>query len=261
MKLPRRTLLMPVASGITILLLWHFAVELLDIRVFVLPGPLDILDALGDEWDKLGRALLDTGFAATLGFTASAVAGLLFAVSLAISRWLRAAFYPWILMLQMMPVIVMIPVFNIWLDEALAVVVLTTFIISFFPVVANTTQGLLSADRSMVNLFRMNDATPLQEMVRLRLPFALPYYLAGLRIAASLATIGALTGEMFAGVSSGHQGLGWLVQQFKAQANTPAVFATAIVALVLGFTFVGTAEAGRFLLLRKWHDSFAAQQT
>ena len=131
------------------------------------------------------------------------------------------------------------------------------FLIGFFPVVANATQGLISTDANMVDLFRMANAGRLQEMFLLRVPYALPHYLTGLRIAASLAMIGAIAGEFFAGNSAGGTGgLGFMVIIYFAQLKTAALFATGFMACFCGFIFVSAVVGLNWLLLRKWHDSF-----
>lgn len=106
----------------------------------------------------------------------------------------------------MTPVIVLASIIVLWAGPGLPGIVTVTFLISFFPIVVNTTQGLLSTDAHLVDLFRTYDATPLQELWRLRLPSAMPYSLAGLRIAATLAPIGAIFGEYLVGNASGGTG-------------------------------------------------------
>ena len=83
---------------------------------------------------------------------------------------------------------------------------LMAFSICFFPIVVNTTQGLLSAEATMAALLRMYGATRWQDLRLLRLPVAMPYFLAGLRIAATLAPIGAIFGEYLVGNAAGGSG-------------------------------------------------------
>src|SRR6267142_1106091 len=100
---------------------------------------------------------------------------------LGVSRALRAGLYPWVLMLQMTPVIVLTPIIVLWAGPGLPGIITVTWLISFFPIVANMTQGLLSTDMNHVALFRMANASRMQEMLLLRVPAAMPLYLAGLR--------------------------------------------------------------------------------
>ncbi len=165
--------------------------------------------------------------------------------------------FPWVLVLQMTPLVVLVPLIVLWMDGFWAVV-LITFLISLFPIVANAVQGLLSVDPTALEFFRLHHATRLQELMHLRLPAALPYVLTGAQISASLAIIGAVTGEIFAGsVTGGRGGLGYQVILFRAEGDTAAMLAAGLLACFLGFAFVGCVQVLRWRLLRNWHESFA----
>ena len=187
----------------------------------------------------------------------SALAIVAIALGLGGARWLRTGLYPWLLVLQMTPVIVLAPIIVLWAGPGLPGIITVTFLISFFPIVVNTTQGLLSAEAPVVDLFRMYGATRLQELRMLRLPTAMPFFLAGLRIAATLAPIGAIFGEYLVGnASGGTGGLGFLVYTYNVQIKIPALFATALVSCSLGFIFVAAVSWLNWIVLHSWHDSF-----
>jgi NitT/TauT family transport system permease protein len=158
----------------------------------------------------------------------------------------------------MTPIIVIAPILILWAGPGLASVSIITFLICFFPMVVNTTQGLISTDRNLVDLFRMCRATRRQEIFLLRVPAALPYFFTGLRIAATLAPIGAIVGDFYAGNSAGGQGgLGFLTIIFSSQFKMAALFATAATSCLLGFLFASTVIALSWLLMHRWHDSYA----
>jgi NitT/TauT family transport system permease protein len=137
-----------------------------------------------------------------------------------------------------------------------------TFLICFFPMVVNTTQGLISTDRNLVDFFRMCKASRAQEILLLRVPAALPYFFTGLRIAGTLAPIGAIVGDFYAGNSAGGQGgLGFLAIIYSSRFQMGALFATAAVSCLLGFIFVAGVIALSWLALHKWHDSFSQADT
>ena len=205
----------------------------------------------------LVRAAGRTSLGALGGFLAAAFAGLLLALALGGARVLRAGLYPWLLVLQMTPVIVLAPIIVLWAGPGLPGIITVTFLISFFPIVVNTTQGLLSADAGMVDLFRLCGASRWQELGFLRLPAALPYFLAGLRIAATLAPIGAIFGEYLVGnAAGGTGGLGFLVYTYNVQIKIPALFATGLVSCLMGFGFVAAVAGLNWVWLHRWHDSF-----
>jgi NitT/TauT family transport system permease protein len=169
----------------------------------------------------------------------------------------RVTFYPYLMLLQMTPIIVFAPILVLWVGPGLKSVTIITFLICFFPLAVNTTQGLVSTDRNLVELFRLYRATKFQEILRLRIPAALPFFFTGLRIAATLAPIGALVGDYTAGSSAGDGGgLGFQTIIYSSQAKYPALFATAAACCALGFIFVAGVLSLSWLTLHQWHDSY-----
>lgn len=249
------TWLPPLASGLLMIGLWYLVIAAFGIPNYMLPSPHSVLDAIIDKRHLLFPALGRTGFAALLGFFIAVSGGFLIAVILAASPWLKRAFYPWILALQMTPVVVLIPIFVIWFGAGLPSIMAITFMISFFPIVANTTLGLVSIDRDLRELFQTLGANSFQEIYHLRLPAALPHFLTGVKIAATLAPIGAITGDLLAGTSASGSGLGYLLLEFRAGFYTPGIFAIAILSSLLGFAFVASVQFLHWLVLHQWHES------
>src|SRR5690606_15944875 len=145
-----------------------------------------------------GRTL----FSAAIGFFLAVLFGLLLALIFASSRLVRSMFFPWVTALQMTPLVVLVPLIVLWFEGPIAIVVIT-FLMGLFPIVAGATQGLLSVDPGLVELFHLHRAGRWREMLLLRLPASLPFVLTGAQIAATLAVLGALTGEIFAGSVTG----------------------------------------------------------
>lgn len=249
--------LFPLGTGILLLALWYGAKLLWQIPTFVLPTPGEILAAAWQERRTLVASVLITGRGALLGFLAAVSVGFLLSLVMAFSFRLKQSFYPYILMLQMTPVVILAPIFVLWLGQGLPAIVAVTFMICFFPVVANTTMGFLSADRGWAELFVVCRATRWQEIRHLRIPAAMPYFLTGMKIAGTLAPIGAITGDFLAGTQeNGVGGIGFMTIAYFSQLKIPALFATGLIACLLGFLFVGGVSLLHWLLLRRWHDSF-----
>jgi NitT/TauT family transport system permease protein len=261
--MPRKSakFLLPILTGILFLELWQIIYLLLDAdHRFLVPAPWAVVTALQKEWPALSRAAFNTGKGALLGFALAVAVSFTLAVLMAASRQVRTSLYPYLMILQMTPVIVIAPllVTHPWVGPGLPSVTAITFLICFFPLVVNTTQGLVSADRQLVELFRMYRATRRQEMFLLRVPAALPYFFTGLRIAATLAPIGALVGDFTAGSSAGDGGgLGFRTLIYNSGAKYAALIATAAVTCVLGFVLVGAVVVAARLVLGRWHDSYA----
>jgi NitT/TauT family transport system permease protein len=224
---------------------------------FLLPTPGAILNAFRENADALGRASLNTAEGALLGFALAVVVSCFLAIVLSFSSLIRVSLYPYLMILQMTPIIVVAPILVLWVGAGIKSVVVITFLVCFFPLVVNATQGLVSTDRTLLELFRSYRATRLQQLFHLRIPAALPYFFTGLRIAAVLAPIGALVGDYTAGSSAGDGGgLGFQALIYSSRAQYPALFATAIVTCILGFIFVAFVILLSWLTLRHWHDSF-----
>jgi NitT/TauT family transport system permease protein len=251
--------LLPLATGIAMILAWYaIYFGLSSEQRFLLPPPHAVARAFIDEGPALWSAAINTGFGALLGFASAVALSFTLALILSLSPLIRASFYPYLMILQMTPIIVMAPILILWVGPGLKSVTIITFLICFFPMVVNTTQGLISTDRNLVDFFRMCRASKRQEIFLLRVPAALPYFFTGLRIAATLAPIGAIVGDFYAGNSAGGQGgLGFLSIIYSSRFQMGALFATAAVSCLLGFIFVAGVVSVSWLSLHKWHDSFS----
>jgi NitT/TauT family transport system permease protein len=249
---------LPALTGAVFIALWYGIHGWLseDFR-FLLPTPGAVIEALGENADALRRATINTTLGALFGFGLAVLLSCGFALLLSLSPLVRAGLYPYLMALQMTPVIVVAPILVLWVGAGIKSVVVITFLICFFPIVVNTTQGLISTDRNLVELFRMWRTSRMQQLLHLRAPAALPYFFTGLRIAATLAPIGALVGDYTAGSSAGDGGgLGFQAVIYSSQAKYAALFATAGVTCVLGFIFVAIVVGLSWLTLRHWHESY-----
>jgi len=248
--------LLPLLTAAVVLGVWYGTIAVWRLEAFLLPAPHQILQAMIREQHLLIPAASRTFFAAIVGFSCAVVGGALTAMVLASSRVARRALSPYVLMLQMTPVVVLAPIFVIWFGEGLPSITAITFLIGFFPVAANTLAGLRSVDRGLVDLFHLAKATRRQELLKLRLPAALPHFLTGVKIAGTLAPIGAIAGDFLAGSADRYAGLGFLIGIFRAQVKVDAVFAVALLACLLGFLFVGAVSLLHWRLLHAWHESY-----
>jgi NitT/TauT family transport system permease protein len=248
--------ILPLAAGALLLALWYAIKRAFHIESFVFPSPDEVVRAGWHERHTLLASALLTGRGAVLGFVAAVGGGFLLSMLIGLSVRLKQSFYPYILILQMTPVIILAPIFVLWLGQGLPAITAITFMICFFPVVANTTMGFVSVDAGLRDLFIVSRATRLQELRYLRIPSALPYFLTGAKIAGTLAPIGAITGDFLAGsAQNGIGGIGFMTIAYFSQLKTPALFATGAVACLLGFLFVGAVNLLHWFALRRWHES------
>jgi len=147
-----------------------------------------------------------------------------------------------------------------WIGPGILAVTVVTFIISLAPIIANTTQGLISVDENLVHLFIMYKATRAQTLFKLRLPHALPNLFTGIRLSAGISVIGAITGELFAGSTRvGEGGLGYAITYANNQMETAYMFALVLAAAALGFSFFFMVMFVEWLALHNWHESKRSQ--
>jgi NitT/TauT family transport system permease protein len=226
------------------------AVRVFHVRRYLLPPPSDVLRTIAREGAELWPAAGETALAAAIGFAASAVFGVAAALALSSARWVQRAFYPYAVFFQTVPIIAIAPLLVVWIGYGLRTVAVSAFIVSAFPVVANTLGGLLSTEPALRDLFRLYGAGRLDTMLKLRLPFALPSILTGLRVAAGLAVIGAIVGEFIAG-----GGLGGVIDVSLTQQRVDKVFAGVLLASLLGLGLFAFVNGISRLALRHWHAS------
>jgi len=270
-QLPISNILMPLLSSIVIFSLWYGFGSMIvqdrlgqgyereeaeSIRRIQLPYPTEIWGAIQEEKESLAVAARNTFTAALTGFLSAVLVGYFIAMLLASFNKLRQAMYPWILVLQMTPVVILAPIIVIWIGTGLQSITIITFLIGFFPIVANSTMGLVSTDKNLVDLFKVCNASSTQETLLLRVPYSMPYFLTGMKIAGTLAPIGAISGDIFVGSSaSGGAGLGFMTIVYNSNVKIPALFGTATIACLMGFIFVGAVNLIHWYALKNWHES------
>jgi len=245
----------PLVALVVILVLWEGATRALAVPVYLLPPPSAIFTAAVSDARPLALAALTTASAALIGFGLSATIGVLAAIVLGSSRLLERALYPYTVFLQTVPIVAIAPLLVLWFGPGLRAVAVSAFIVSVFPVIANTLAGLRSVEPPLRDLFKLYDARRLDLLVKLELPSALPSIVTGLRIASGLAVIGTIVGEFVAGFSEGSAGLGILVLSSYRQLRTDTLFAAVLLAAGLGLALFGAVDLAGSRLLRRWHAS------
>ncbi len=247
--------LLPILTGLVLIALWYGIKILLNLHDYILPAPHQVLQAFSAEFDTLLRATLMTFSGAFLGFLAAVILGAAMALLMVSFRYLRYSLYPFVIFMQMSPIIATAAIVVIIFDVGLQSVVMIAFLIGFFPIVASALQGLRSVPKRHLELFKLYRSKPWQELFWLRVPYALPYFFTGAKIAATLAVIGSVTGEIFAGSTDGSGGLGFMIIVYKSELKISAIYAATLICCVLGFLFVSLVLYLRWICLRHWHDS------
>ncbi len=258
--------LLPLANAVCVfaalLLVWQAVVWVFRVPPFMLPPPCAVASALVGRFPALITSLLITAGEAGGGLIASIVIGVAIALIFAQSRWVRRMLYPYTILLQTVPIVAVAPLILMWVGAGTASVTLIAFIISLAPIIANTTQGLISVEEHLVHLFLMHNASPRQLLCKLRLPYAVPSLFVGIRIASGISVIGAITGELYAGSTRvGEGGLGYSILYASSQLQTAYLFALVLAATVLGFGFFFIVMFLEWYFLHRWHESARVPET
>jgi NitT/TauT family transport system permease protein len=245
----------PLTVTVLCLAAWEGLVRWRQIPEYVLPGPLRIAAALAESWPVLYPSLLFTLAVTGEALLAAVVLGGGLAVVLAQSRWIERSFFPLAVVLQVTPIVAIAPLILIWVHNVRLALVLCAGIVAFFPVVANTTLGLNSADHNLLDLLRLYSASRWQVFRRVRLPGALPYFLGGLRISGGLALIGAVVAEFVAGSGGTESGLAWRILEAGYNLQIPRMFAALALLSAAGVLLWALLSGLSWLLLHRWHES------
>lgn len=245
----------PLVMLAGMILLWHVYVTVYQVPHYILPSPLRVAQSLYTDWPILFRALQVT---IEITFSALALAllgGVAIAIIMSQSRLAELAIYPYAVILQVTPIVAIAPLIIIYAPTTHAALLICAFLVAFFPVLSNTTQGLKSTDHNLLNLFELYGASRLQTLLLLKVPNALPYFLVGLRIAGGLALIAAVVAEFVAGNAGANSGLAFRLLESQFRLNIPRLYAALLLLSLTGVViFFGTSLIS-YLLLRKWHES------
>ena len=245
----------PVLVGLLMLMLWQLAVTLFDIPVYLVPGPIIVLSTLIQDSALLFNSLLFTLRITALALLFSVVLGIGIAFLFAQSRIIEASLFPYAVLLQVTPVVAIAPLIIIWTHDVATALVICATIVAIFPIISNTTLGLRSVDPGLLDLFRLYRATRWQTLRRLRVPSALPYFFAGLRVSGGLALIGAVVAEFVAGTGGSASGLAYQILISGLQLNIPRLFAALLLITLAGVAIFAATSLLSHLALRRWHES------
>ncbi|MFO1190350.1 MAG: ABC transporter permease [Alphaproteobacteria bacterium] len=248
-------LLAPVLFGLVVLAVWELLVRVNSVPHYILPGPLAIMGAMWTDGAGLLAALWITLRIAIGALGIAAILGGSLAVAMAQSRWAEASLLPYAIFLQVTPIVSIAPLIIIWADDVTLSLLICAVIVAFFPIVSNTILGLHSTDRGLLDLFKLAGATRLQTLCYLRIPTALPHFLAGLRISGGLALIGAVVAEFVAGTGGVETGLASRILEAGNRLQIPRLFAALILLSLAGLAIHLVLGLVTRRLLARWHES------
>jgi NitT/TauT family transport system permease protein len=236
-------------AGIAI---WEGIVRGFDIQNFLLPAPSAIADTLWTDRGQLWDAAFFTFREALAGYLIGCSLG--FLAALALARWglLRTAVMPYAIAAGAIPIIAFAPITNSWFGvTGMTSKIFIAALLCFFPMLVNTTRGLTSVPPSAIELMRSYAAGELTIYRRVRLPNALPYVFAGLKVGTVLAMIGAIVGDYFGGAPGA---LGVEIRRWVGIFAFDQAWAGIVLASALGIVFYGSVAVVERLTMG-WHPS------
>jgi len=220
---------LPTLGIVGLLLLWWAVVVWFDVKPFVAPSPVVVLQTLYAKRDILLANLLPTAIEAAGGFFLGNLAAILVATVFVHSKTLQDIFFPVVLMFNAIPIVAKAPILVLIMGNGMEPKITIAALVCFFPTLVNTVRGLESVNPQAMELMRVLSASKTEIFFRLRLFNALPYLFSALRIAASMCVIGAVVGE-WVGASSG---LGYAMLMANGRAQTDVVFAALLLLAVM----------------------------
>ena len=250
-----KKLLLPALVLLGLVLSWELLVRMAGIPAYTLPAPSLVLTTLIANFGSLAGSWWFT-LKITFGALALACAGgVLIASVFALSPTTERALFPVAVVLQVTPIVAVAPLILIYVESTTAALLLCAWIVAFFPILSNTVVGLRAAEPNLRDLFRLYRATPVQRLALLRLPSALPYFMAGLKVSGGLALIGAVTAEMVAGAAGRETGLASRILEASFRTETPKMFAALTLLVLTGVLIFALFNALSRAVLGPWHAS------
>ncbi len=222
--------LLPIGVFVVLLMVWEAAVELFDIPVYLLPAPSVIWTDSVALAGTMGEHTLATLGTVVVGFIISIVISLPLAVFMTSSPMISSAIYPLLVLTQSIPKVALAPILVVMLGANELPRLVITFLVTFFPLVIAIAIGLMAVPAELIELGRSFKASKLQELYRIRLPYAVPFIFSGLKVAIALAVVGAVVGEFV----NADKGLGYLIITATAFFKTPVAFGALILLSVMG---------------------------
>jgi NitT/TauT family transport system permease protein len=243
-----RLVLLPVGFAVVTIALWQSLCQTLHIPPILLPPPSAVWSVLHDNYGILFGEALPTLTETIVGFAVASVLGVGIAVALTFSAWVREAFYPGIVVFQLIPKIALAPLFIVWLGVGETTSVVVAVFIAFFPIVVSSATGLVSAKPEVLRLCQSLTASEWQMFRMVRFPYAVPYIFAGMKVGVTMVMIGVVVGEFI----TVQHGLGYIIMFAAGAGETATVLAAIVLLCIIGLGLYGIIGLAELLILRSY---------
>jgi NitT/TauT family transport system permease protein len=241
-----RLVLLPVGFAVATIALWQIMCQALHIPQILLPPPSAVWTVLHDNYAILFGETLPTIRESIFSFAVASALGVGLAVSLTFSAWIREAFYPSIVVFQLIPKIALAPLFIVWLGVGETTSTVVAVFIAFFPIVVSSVTGLVSAKPEVLRLCESLTASEWQIFRMVRFPYAVPHIFAGMKVGVTMAMIGVVVGEFI----TAQHGLGYIIMFAAGAGETATVLAAILLLCIIGLVLYGIVGLAELLVLR-----------
>ncbi len=230
---------MPWIVIIGLLAIWQAAVQLFGVATYVLPAPSAVLDAFLQYREPIMAHAMFTLVNTLTGFAIGIVFGGLIGIVIGSSSLAYAGLYPLLIGINSVPKAAVVPILVLWIGTGQPPAIATAFLLSFFPIAVNIATGLATVEPELEDVLRSLGASPLDILRKVGIPRTMPYFFASLKVAITLAFVGAVLSETIAS----NDGIGYLMMQAASQFRVPLMFAGLMVIAAMGIAtylvFVG----------------------
>jgi NitT/TauT family transport system permease protein len=245
----------PAGMLLVALCVWYLFVTMNDVPKYIMPSPLDVASSLWNDWPILLPALLVTLKITFVSLALALVGGVGLAIVLVQSKWIELALFPFAVILQVTPIVAIAPLLLIYAPDTQTALLICAFLVAFFPILSNMVAGLKSVDHNLLNLFDLYGASRWQTLIHLKIPAAMPFFMAGLRIGGGLALIAAVVAEFAAGSAGQGAGLAFRLLEAGYRMNISRLFAALILLTGTGVAIFALTSFISWLTLHRWHES------
>lgn len=245
-----RPVVLPVLFAAVVLLAWQVLTVRLHVSSMLLVPPSSVWDILVQAWPILLAQSWPTLVNTVVGFLLAAVLGVALGGAIVVSRRVEQAFWPHIVIFQLIPKVAVAPLFIIWMGMGPSSRLCFAVFLSFFPIAVSAAIGFRAADRTALRLCQSLTASTWQTFLHVRVPFAIPHIFAGLKVGATVAVIGVVIGEFV----TAQEGLGYIIMFASSAAQTDLVFAAIALLCVIGMGLYGAVALAE-VFVRRWYGA------
>ena len=239
----------PALTLVMIFVLWELGVRAFKVPEFLLPAPSSIGVAMWDAGGNLVQHTMATLRTVLLGFVISVALSLPIALAISSSPTVANAIYPLLVLTQSVPKVALAPLLVVMLGANELPRLVVTFLVAFFPLVISSATGLTAVPAELLELGRACKATWRQELLRIRLPYAVPFIFSGFKVAITLCVVGAVVAEFV----NADRGLGYLIVTSTAFFKVPLAFGAVLVLSLMGIVLFQL-----IVMLEKWWFPWSA---